>query len=105
MKYTVRISSPALHQIGETHAFLRKNDPRYADSWIAGLYETFATLRTLPNRGREAPVSPRRGHTIRQILYGKYRVTYVVIDGRVMITGVRHSSLPPSPDEWEDSRR
>jgi plasmid stabilization system protein ParE len=103
VKYLVRISRPALHRVGDTYAFLREGDPRFADDWITGLYETFATLRTLPNRGRIAPESPRRGHTVRQILYRKYRVTYVVTDGRVTITSVRHSSLPPDGEEWDDS--
>lgn len=99
MKYTVRISHPALHQIGEIYEFHREGDPRFADRWIAGLHEVFATLRTLPNRGRTAPQSPRRGRTVRQVLYGKYRVSYSVIDGRVEITSVRHSALPHVDDE------
>lgn len=99
MKYIVRISQPALHQIGEIYAFHREGDPRFADRWISGLYETFATLSTLSNRGRIAPESPRRSRTVRQVLYHKCRVTYAVFDGRVTITSVRHSSLPPDYSE------
>ncbi|HET7230097.1 MAG TPA: type II toxin-antitoxin system RelE/ParE family toxin [Longimicrobium sp.] len=93
MRYTVRVSRPASGQIGETYEFLREGDPAYADRWLAGLYETFATLASLPNRGRIAPESPQSGRTIRQLLYRKYRITYAVLDGRVNITGVRHSAL------------
>ena len=95
MKYTVRISHAALHRIGEIHEFIPQENPVYADDWLVGLYRTFATLRTLPERGRIAPESPQRGHTVHQILYGKYHVKYVVTPGQVKVTSVRHSGWGP----------
>lgn len=98
MRYTVRISHAALHRIGAIYEFLREETPSYADEWLVGLYETFATLRTLPERGRIAPDSPLRGHTVRQILYKKYHVKYVVTPGQVNVTSVRHSGWAPERD-------
>lgn len=97
MRYTVRISRSALAEIGATLEYLREVNPPYERPWLEGLYAAFATLRTLPHRGREAPESPLDGHTVRQILYGKYRIAYVVFEsGEVLITHIQHSSLGPS---------
>lgn len=100
MSYSVRISHPARHDIGEIYEFLRLHDPAFADRWLTGLHGTLATLRSLPHRGQIAHDSPQLGHVVPLLLYRQYRIGYIVLDSReVVIVHITHSALGPPHDE------
>ena len=71
------------------------DDLATARRWVAALFDRAATLKDFPNRGRMVPEVGRE--TVRELLFGKYRIVYRRDPNRVVILTVRHQR-----QEWVD---
>jgi plasmid stabilization system protein ParE len=62
--------------------------PVAALEWAQGLFELVRRLREFPDRGR---VVPELGQpSIRELIYGDYRVVYRIEGSRIGVLTVRH---------------
>jgi len=59
---------------------------------VTGIYERVQTLRSHPRLGQR--FEPIKDREVRQILYGHYRIAYLVeSDERIEILGIFHSAM------------
>lgn len=74
------------------HDHIASENPAAAIGVARGIYAKTQLLRTLPRLGaRYMPIEDRE---VREILYGHYRIPYLVVsEDRVEILGVFHSSM------------
>jgi plasmid stabilization system protein ParE len=98
MAYLVELSPSALNDAETAFLRLRRGSPDYADQWFNGLLEAIVSLEKFPNRCPLAPESEELRIELRQLLYGKYRVLFLVTiesrdhDGTVQILRIRHQA-------------
>jgi plasmid stabilization system protein ParE len=92
VRYAVEITEPAEQNIEEAHDWLRAQSPEAASRWIDGLLGTIESLETFPLRCPLAPESADHEEEIRQVLYGRYRILFVIRKQKVFVLHVRHTS-------------
>jgi plasmid stabilization system protein ParE len=96
MIYSVEILPQALDNIELAYRWIADNSsPERAEEWYEELMTAVQSLTKFPNRAAKAPESNEFEQEIRQLFIGKskqYRLLFVVIQGRVSILYVRHSS-------------
>ena len=78
----------ALDRVSAIAAIIAEDDPAAARQWVSELFARAAKLKDLPDRGRMVPEVGRV--TIREILFGRYRVVYRRDSNRVVVLTVRH---------------
>lgn len=109
--YTVELTEKA--EIDLDRIYLRYNriSPDQADRWRAGFTKSAASLSSLPNRCPIVRDSDRfQGITVRQLLFGNYRILFHVIElaeeeteGVVRVMRVLHSAqMLDSGEQIED---
>lgn len=82
----------ALEELADIHAYLSGNSEKYAEFTIDSILESVSQLEAFPFSGRI--VSEMNIQTIREIILLKYRIIYQIIDDKVDIIAIRHSSKP-----------
>ena len=98
MAYLVEISPAALNDVEAAFLRLRKESPSYADEWFNRFLEVIDSLEKFPNRCPLAPENEELEIDLRQLVYGKYRILFLVTptsknhDGIVQILRVRHQA-------------
>ena len=71
--------------------YISKDSFLYAEKQVERFYEATEVLYEHPKLGR--PVPEYENESLRQILVGKYRVIYLIVDeGRIDIITVHHSA-------------
>jgi toxin ParE1/3/4 len=88
----VLVAAPAEAELEEAYLHIQRDSPVNAARWRAGLLDAAATLETCPKRCRLAPESGPFEVEVRQLLYGNYRLLFVVREGAVVILHVRHGA-------------
>lgn len=92
MTHKVLLTPRAAADAEAAYRWIAREAPDTAVDWYNGLLEAISTLDTLPNRcplAREAPALRRE---VRQLLYGKYRILFVIDGKAVRILHVRHGA-------------
>lgn len=76
----------------QIYDYIARDNPSSAHKVVAGIYEKIQMLGRQPRIGhRYEPISDRE---VREILYGHYRIPYVVIsEDYVEILGVFHGAM------------
>ena len=82
-------TDPALDRVREIAVHIAQDDPDAAERWADKLFDAVERLSTFPDSGRVVPEMGRR--TIRELIFGAYRVFYRV-GTDVEILSVRHGS-------------
>jgi plasmid stabilization system protein ParE len=95
-------SDRALARACETARYIAADDPAAAVRWVEGLFDSAARLADFPESGRLAPELEDR--SVRELVYGAYRVFYRVDAGTVLILTVRHASQLLREDEVGEGR-
>ncbi len=91
MKYRVEITDTALAEVENAYLWLRERAPSQAIKWRKELLETVESLKDNPERCSLAPENDEFiSRKLRHILYGNYRLVFVIIDTTVYILHVRH---------------
>jgi len=67
--------------------------PEDAARWVNGLQELTENLSDFPESGRISRVGALAHHRIREIIYGRYRVFYVIVDDTCEIISLRHGAM------------
>lgn len=75
----------------DIYDYIALDNPSAAERVIDGIYNKAQILKNHPELGHKYE-SPEK-ENIRILLYGHYRITYVILNNRIDILGVFHGSL------------
>ncbi len=82
----------------DIYEYIAEDSPQAALRTVEGIRQRVQSLESFPELGRRYPKSSRH---VRVILYGHYRIAYLVHEnGDVIILGVFHPSLDISRYEF-----
>ncbi len=92
----VRWTTQALADLEAIGDFIARDAPSFAQVFVDRVFEAVKRLETFPWSGRIVPESDRED--IREIIFGSYRIVYLVNEDEVSILTVFHSArlLKPS---------
>jgi len=100
MRYKVELSAQAEADVGEIYRYIRQLGPANPDHWKAGLDRKLASLEMFAEAYSFAPENEYSPLTIRQLLYGPFRILYEIEGASVYVLTVRHGARPfIEPDE------
>jgi plasmid stabilization system protein ParE len=88
--YCVEPTDKALVDAGEAYFWLHEQSEGAALRWYEGLIKAFRSLAKNPLRCPLAAESAFFEEEIRQLIYGKYRILFVVEGETVFVLRVRH---------------
>ncbi len=95
MKYRIIISPRAEIDASEIHHHISLDSPRNADRWFEALWLTIDSLAEMPRRCGKAPESRKFRRDIRQRVFGRYRILFLIEDDEVRIIHIRHGARRP----------
>ncbi|MBN8725301.1 MAG: type II toxin-antitoxin system RelE/ParE family toxin [Acidobacteria bacterium] len=92
MKYQVVIEKPAREEIDRAYYWgCEKWGAKQAQKWFNSLMKEIAKLETFPNRHPLAPESEEFYIEIRQIIFQRYRILFLVGDDSVNVLHFREA--------------
>jgi plasmid stabilization system protein ParE len=98
MPFRVELSGRAEADVREIYSYIRERGPANPDDGKAGLDQKLASLETFPDSCGFAPENEYTELTVRQLLYGPFRILFETRGERVDVLTVRHGArvfLPP----------
>ena len=99
MSFRVEITEPAEQDAREVIRWIAQHSPEKAPLWYFDFLEAADSLREFPARCPIAPESSEE-RELRQLLFEKYRLIFLIEDEAVFILHVRHQRQRQlSPDE------
>jgi len=78
----------SLNRAAEIAKYIAIDNPQAANSWIEGLFTSVDHLRSFPRSGRKVP--ELSDDTIREIIFGNYRIIYRIEIEQISILTVRN---------------
>jgi len=98
----VEWTAPAIDDVLAIKSYIGRDSPAYADRFADRMIEAAESLVSLPRRGRVVPEA--NDETIRELLFGNYRIIYRLENERVLLLTILHgarnlTALEPKP--WE----
>jgi plasmid stabilization system protein ParE len=88
----VKWSRSALHWLKEIHDYIARDNPEAARRTAAGIVDRVEILSSFPEIGQR--YEGRTDRAIRILLYGHYRIAYLVTAERdVKLLGIFHGAL------------
>jgi plasmid stabilization system protein ParE len=94
-QYLVDFTRTAEREIEEIEDWIAGDSPETAARWIDGLLAVIDRLERMPSRCPLAPENESHAEEIRQMIYGRYRILFTILPGRVVILHVRHGARLP----------
>lgn len=93
--YEVIVQPRADREIRHAHRCLASTAPAAAERWLNGVSNAVLSLEEMPHRCPLAPEAEHVGKRVRQLVYDRYRILYIVTGRHVRVLTVRHMSRPP----------
>ena len=87
----IRWTEEAVAWLSDIYEYISEDNPVAAQKVVEGIYEKAQILKTFPKIGYK--YKDEEEGEIRILLYGHYRIAYLVKPGAVEILGVFHGSL------------
>lgn len=87
----IRWSHEAAQWLKEIYEYIAQDNPAAAGKVVSGIYEKAQILRDFPEIGYKYREEPEG--EIRILLYGHYRIAYLITDDPIDILGVFHGAL------------
>jgi plasmid stabilization system protein ParE len=87
----------AIDRASEIAGYIAQDNPDAAESWINTVFEKVEHLKEFPESGRIVPETDNM--TIRELLYGNYRIIYRVEEKKLSVLTVRHGKQVLPLDE------
>ncbi|HME45239.1 MAG TPA: type II toxin-antitoxin system RelE/ParE family toxin [Syntrophorhabdales bacterium] len=78
----------AVDRVAEIAEYISQDSPFAAENWINTVFKKIEGLKEFPKSGRIVPETDSR--TIRELIYGNYRIIYRIEEKRLSILTVRH---------------
>jgi len=101
MSFKVVIESEAEEDLKEAARWIAQRSPDKAALWYFDAMEAIESLENFPARCPPAPESEKFGVQIRHLIFGKYRILFIIDDETVHVLRVRHQAqdvLRPEED-------
>lgn len=92
MAFRVDITETAADDMERAFDYIAGDAPRNASKWYRRLLKRIDSLKTFPHRCQIAHESSLLGFEVRQLMYGPYRILFIVEGSRVLILRVRHGA-------------
>ncbi len=92
MSFKVRITAQAETELNEAYEWIANESPDKAVIWFNGLVEASESLSAHPERCPRAPEGTDLDQEVRQLLYGKYRILFILRDDTVYVLHFRHGA-------------
>ena len=86
----VEWAGPAILDVRAIKAYISRDSEAYANRFAERIIEAAESLQTLPLRGRTVPEA--NSESVRELLFGSYRIVYRVGAGAVEILTVFHAA-------------
>lgn len=78
----------AFSRLEEIYRYIEKDSPDNASRWVDRLLNKLAAIKDFPRAGR--PVPEIEAPSVREIIFGNYRIIYKIKVDAVYILTVRH---------------
>jgi len=87
----------AVDRVSEIAGYIAQDNPVAAESWINTVFKKVEDLKAFPESGRLVPETDNK--TIRELIYGNYRIIYRLEEKRLSVLTVRHGKQVLPVDE------
>ena len=87
----------AVERVSEIAEYIAQDNPGAAEKWVEAVFKRVKELRGSPESGRVVPETDNR--SIRELLYGNYRIIYRVEESKISVLTVRHGKQILPTDE------
>ena len=87
----------AVDRVSEIAGYIAQDNPVAAESWINTVFKKVEDLKSFPESGRIVPEIDNK--TIRELIYGNYRIIYRLEEKRLSVLTVRHEKQVLPVDE------
>ena len=88
----IRWTDEAIRWLVEIHDYIARDNPAAAQRVVDGIAKKAEILELFPEAGHRLPHPS--GRNLRVLIYGRYRIAYVVKDDRsIDVIGVYHGAL------------
>ena len=87
----IRWSREAEQWLKEIYEYITQDNPTAAGKVVSGIYDKAQVLIDFPELGHKYREEPEGD--IRILLYGHYRIAYIITDDHIDILGVFHGAL------------
>ena len=91
-RFRVKASLKAQHDVARIHDCIAADKPFAARKWYRGFARHARSLQRLPYRYEEIPEADELGLPLRHIIFGNYRIFYLVSEDAVDIIRVIHAA-------------
>lgn len=98
----VEWTTPAIDDVLAIKTFIARDSEAYAQRFAERIIEAAESLESLPGRGRAVPEAHH--DSIRELIFGNYRIIYLLEKERVLLLTVIHgarnlAAMEPKP--WD----
>jgi len=87
----------AIDRVAEIAEYIAADNPSAAENWVSTVFEKVEELKKFPEIGRVVPEIDNK--SIRELIYGNYRIVYRVEETRLSVLTVRHGKQILPVDE------
>jgi len=87
----------SVDRVSEIAGYIAQDNPVAAERWINTVFKKVEELKAFPERGRIVPETGNK--TIRELIYGNYRVIYRLEEKRISVLTIRHGKQMLPVDE------
>jgi plasmid stabilization system protein ParE len=101
-RFRVDIGPAAREDVERIHDYIALDKVAAARKWYRGFARLARSLRQFPFRHEEIPEATEMGLPMRHIIYGNYRIFYVINDNCVSIVRVIHAARIVRPEMFLD---
>jgi len=91
-KYRVEIVPGAEHDIASIHDRIARDKSKAADRWAKRVRQKIRSLAVFRERYEFIPEAFEVGPDFRHLLFGEYRIIYVIEAKRVIVVRVMHAA-------------
>lgn len=92
MTFTVEMTDRARRDAQDAYDWIAREAPAAADRWLDGLEEAVRSLDAFPQRCKRAAEAEALGVDLRQRLYGRHRILFVIDGDTVLVLHIRHGA-------------
>lgn len=92
MKYSIILMPRAACDAEEAYKWIAQDAPDTAVQWYNRLIDTLQKLESMPNRCPVAREAAAVRRPVRQLLFGNYRVLFIIQGKTVQVLHIRHGA-------------
>ena len=79
----------AIDRVSEIAEYISLDNPTAANKWVDDIFEKVLILKSSPKMGRTVPEIQRKD--VREVIFGNYRIIYLIEKLNISILTVRHT--------------